>query len=442
MLAPLLFAAALTSPAPAPGNTPEISFTRFTLDNGLEVIVHEDHKIPVVAVDVWVHVGAGDESAGKTGFAHLFEHMMFQGSQNVPEDKHFDILREAGGSSINGTTNFDRTNYFEVVPTNQIETALWLESDRLGLLLDHVNQKSLDTQIEVVRNERRQRYDNVPYGAARFALFESAYPVGHPYRHLVIGKHEDLERASLEDVRGFFKKWYVPANATLALAGDIDAKTARALAEKWFGGLPKSPRPEHKVPSMPVLQESVRKEISDAFAKLTRVQMSWHAPKRFSDDDADLATLADVLGHDGWGRMYKLLVVEKQVAQSVAVYQEPMGFSSLFTVAVTLKPGVDVPTVEGLVRRELLRMLDKGPTEAEVKRSVVDTETNLLFSLDEIMSRAEQLQTFNHFTGDPGYLPRYLAQIRSRTPESVRLAARKWLAKPRVEIVTVPGGAK
>ena len=434
LLCHLLLAISLASPAASP----EISSSRFRLDNGLEVIVHEDHRIPVIAVDLWVHVGAGDEVKGKTGFAHLFEHMMFQGSKNVPEDKHFDILRQAGASSMNGTTNFDRTNYFEVVPTNHIETALWLESDRLGLLLDHVNQQSLKTQIEVVRNERRQRYDNVPYGAARFALFEAAYPEGHPYRYLVIGKHEDLKGASLADVQGFFRTWYTPSNATLTLAGDIDVARARELVGKWFAGLPTVARPLHHEPPMPALAQTVRKQLEDRFAKLTRVQWSWHAPKRFAADDVDLMTLCDVLGADGWGRLYKLLVVDKQLAHSVSVFQEPMAFSGLFNIAVTLKPGVDVRQVEALMRRELLKVLYSGATEGEVRRSVIDTETGMLFGLDEVLGRAEQLQTYNHYTGDPGYLAKHLEEVRSRTPETLRKAARRWLAKPRVEMVTVP----
>ena len=422
---------------------PAIPYERLTLKNGLEVLLHEDHRIPVVAVDMWIHVGSGDEVTGKTGFAHLFEHMMFQGSRNVPEDKHFDILREAGGSQMNGTTSFDRTNYFEVVPTNQIETALWLESDRLGFLLDHVNDKSLQNQIDVVRNERRQRLDNVPYGAAHFALYEALYPEGHPYRHLVIGKHEDIEGAKLDDVRAFFTKWYTPANATIAIAGDVDKKRAAELAEKWFGGLASLEKPVHVVPAVPVLVENIRKEVEDPFAKLARVQLAWHSPAQLAPGDADLGVLADVLGHDGWGRLYKVLVVDKQLAQSVDVSQDGMGFSGVFDVSVTLKPGVAVKDVEGILKRELLKVLYAGPTDAEVRRSVVDTETNVLFGQDEILGRVESLQSYNHFTGDPGYLSKYLDEVRSRTNETVRKAARRFLAKPRVEIVTLPkGGAQ
>ena len=425
---------AVLASAPAPA----IPFTKIVLKNGLEVIIHEDHRVPLVAVDMWIHVGSGDEVPGKTGFAHLFEHKMFQGSKNVPEDKHFDILREAGGSGINGTTNSDRTNYFEVVPTNQIETALWLESDRLGFLLDHVSEASMKNQIEVVRNERRQRYDNVPYGAARFAVYEAMFPEGHPYRYLTIGKHEDIENAKLDDVKAFFKKWYAPVNATVAITGDVDVKRASELAEKWFGGLATPDKPPRVIPPTPTLAANVRQEIHDPFAKLVRVQYAWHGPKRYAADDVDLDTAADVLGHDGWGRLQKILVVDKQLCASVAAYQEDQGFSGLFNISATLKPGVQVKDVESIIRAELLKLLDQGPTAAELHRSVVETDTAVIFSLDEIMSRTEQLQSYNHYTGDPGYLTKYLEEVRSRTPESVRMAARRWLAKPRVEIVTLP----
>ncbi len=434
--APLLLLGAL-SQGPA---EPSIPYTRFVLDNGLEVLVHEDHRIPVVAVDMWIHVGSGDEVPGKTGFAHLFEHMMFQGSKDVPEDQHFDILRKAGASSINGTTNTDRTNFFEVVPENQVETALWLESDRLGYLLDHVSEASMNNQIDVVRNERRQRYDNVPYGAARFALYEALFPEGHPYRHLTIGKHEDIEGAKLDDVRAFFEKWYEPHNATLAIAGDIDTQKAKALVTKWFASLPARGKPEHMTPPTPVLQHNVRQEVHDPFAKLERVQWAWHAPRYSAPGDVDLETLSDVLGHDGWGRLQKELVVDKQLAQDVSVWLDDMGFSSVFNIAVTLKPGADVHEVESVVREQLLRVLYTGPTAQEVKRSTADTETNVLFALDEILARTEMLQRANHFTGDPGYLTKYLREVRTRTPETVKHAARVWLAKPRVEIVTLPAG--
>jgi zinc protease len=231
---PLLLAAAaaalcaLPAPVPAAPGDPKLAFERYTLPNGLEVILSPDRRVPIVAVNLWYHVGSGHEVYGRSGFAHLFEHMEFQGSKNVGSDRHFEVLRKIGGESVNGTTNPDRTNYFEVVPSNQLEAALWLESDRMGYLLDPstFTKQSLDNQIDVVRNERRQRYDNVPYGKALFAQYTALYPEGHPYRYLTIGKHEDLTAASIDDVKGFFRTWYVPANATLTLVGDFDAPAA------------------------------------------------------------------------------------------------------------------------------------------------------------------------------------------------------------------------
>ncbi|MGZ3429997.1 MAG: M16 family metallopeptidase, partial [Polyangia bacterium] len=217
-----------------------LSFTQFKLDNGLTVFVSEDHTVPVVSVDVWYHVGSRDEVAGKTGFAHLFEHMMFQGSAHVADKMHFKYIQEAGGTA-NGSTNTDRTNYFETLPSNFLETGLWLESDRMGFLLDTLTKDKLDNQRDVVRNEKRQNYDNRPYGLAPKAIMENVYPPSHPYHHLTIGEHEDLERATLEDVTAFFKKYYAPANATLAIVGDVDVPTARRLCEKYFGSLPSVP---------------------------------------------------------------------------------------------------------------------------------------------------------------------------------------------------------
>ena len=228
----LLLPLALTlgaAPAAAAEPAINIEYERYTLDNGLEVILHRDASVPLVATNLWYHVGSGDETPGKSGFAHLFEHMMFQGAKHIGKDVHFKVLQEIGGTSINGTTNSDRTNYFEIVPSHQIETALWLESDRMGYLLDLLDETSLKNQQEVVRNERRQRYDNVPYGRDRFAVAEALYPEGHPYRFLTIGRHEDLETANIADVKSFFRQWYVSSNATLTLAGDFQPAQAKEL---------------------------------------------------------------------------------------------------------------------------------------------------------------------------------------------------------------------
>src|SRR5688572_11670411 len=260
----LLLAAAALALATAPASRaqdPKIPFERYTLANGLEVVLVEDHSVPLVAVDLWYHVGSGDEVPGRSGFAHLFEHMMFQGTRNTGEDKHFEILQTIGGTDVNGTTNTTSTNYYEVVPSNQLETALWLESERMGYLPETITEKSLDNQREVVRNERRQSYDNVPYGQEQFAVSELLYPEGHPYRYLVIGKHEDLAAATADDVKAFFAKWYVPANATLTLAGDVDRATAKRLVEKWFGTFPATRKPVAAPVPTPVVQGPPRRTV-------------------------------------------------------------------------------------------------------------------------------------------------------------------------------------
>ncbi|MFN7974030.1 MAG: pitrilysin family protein [Acidobacteriota bacterium] len=276
---------------------PDVPFVKYSLDNGLEVILHQDRAVPLVHVDVWYHVGSGDEDPGKTGFAHLFEHMMFQGTKDTGEDRHFAILREIGGKDENGTTNTDRTNYFETVPSHQLETALWLESERMGYLLGAVTGKSLDNQKEVVRNERRQNYDNVPFGKDRFATAAMLYPEGHPLRYLTIGRHEDVDGAKLADVRSFFKKWYRPSNATLCLAGDFEMDQAKALVKKWFGSFPKLDRPEQREldPSKEKIQ-TAHVELRDGLAKLRRVHFVWHSPANFAPGDAALDVASDALG--------------------------------------------------------------------------------------------------------------------------------------------------
>jgi len=428
----------------APSNTdvPEIPFERYRLENGLEVILHQDNRVPLVAVDVWYHVGSGNEVPGKSGFAHLFEHMMFQGAKHIGEDVHFELLKQVGASSVNGSTNTDRTNYFEVVPRNHLETALWLESDRMGYLLDLVNDKSFANQRDVVRNERRQNYDNVAYGKDRFAVAEGLYPEGHPYRYLTIGRHEDLEAASLADVKEFFLEWYVPANATLVLAGDIQIDAAKQLVDKWFGSFPHTKRPEPEKVELPALEKTLRREIDDPWARLVRVHYAWHSPAGLSEGDAELEILARVLGARGWGRLHKSLVVEKQVAQRVSVYQDGRGHSGEFHIVANVKPGADPAEVEEVIGQELERVLDEPVRVEELKRVVIGMESRLIWSLEELMSRAERLQYFNHYVDDPGYTGKYLEIYRSRTPDMIHAVAKKVLGEPRVEIITRPARRK
>lgn len=435
-------AGAVAPTAQAQRDVPALEHQKYVLPNGLEVILAPDPRVPLVAVNVWYHVGSGCEVPGKTGFAHLFEHMLFQGSKNVGEDRHFDILKNIGADGVNGTTNSDRTNYFEVVPSNQLETALWLESDRMSHLLELVTQKSLDNQIEVVRNERRQRYDNVPYGKARFALYEAMYPEGHPYRYLTIGRHEDLAGASLEDVKDFWRTWYVPANATLTIVGDYDPATIRATIAKWFGSLPTAQKPRLVMVPAPA-PRAARVEVEDSFAKLRQITWAFHSPANFGAGDAELDILANALGASGTGRLYKTLVHERQLAQSVNVYQGGAQYSGMFVVTVTAQTGADLAAIEQVVTAELAQARTTPLTDAEVRRAVTQVEARMIYGLEGLMARANLLQSYNHFLGSPDRLGVDLARYRDATPDGIRATAASVIDLAHaVVIVTTPGGGK
>jgi zinc protease len=417
-----------------------LSFTQFKLDNGLTVLVHEDHTVPIVAVDVWYHVGSRDEVAGKTGFAHLFEHMMFQGSAHVGDDQHFKFVQQAGGWG-NGTTNGDRTNYFEVLPSNELETGLWLESDRMGFLLATLTQEKLDNQRDVVRNERRQNFENRPYGMAVKAIVENLFPPNHPYHHVTIGEHADLEAATLEDVRAFFKKYYAPANASLAIAGDVDAATAKRLVEKYFGPLPSpatapGPRP---APPVPRLTAEKRLQLTDRVS-LERVYLVWTAPPMFAPGDADLDLLASILGSKS-GRLYKRLVYDSRLAQSVSVSQTSLPLASRFEVVVTAKPGHRASEIVPIVDEELARARNELVSAAELAKAKNEYESDFFYRLMSVGGfggRADELNSYAYFAGDPGYLEKDLQRYRDASAESVRAWAQKTLGPGRVVLTVSP----
>ncbi len=427
---------------PPPSDDPVIRHELYTLPNGLQVILVPDQTMPLAAVSVWYHVGSGSENHGKSGFAHLFEHMLFQGSKNVGADRHFEVLRKIGSSLVNGTTNSDRTNYFEVVPSNQLEAALWLESDRMSHLLPLLTEAAFRNQVDVVRNERRQRYDNVPYGKARFALAAAFFPEGHPYRYLTIGRHEDLENAALADVVAFYKTWYVPANATLAIGGDFEVAAVKKLVDKWFGALPRSEKPKlAKVPPPPARTAAVT--IEDDFAKLRLLQFAWLSPGNFAPGDAELDLLASALGDDGTGRLYRILVFEKQLAQAVSASQGGAGFSGIFSVNVTLRSGADAGEVKRIVLEEMARLGREPLGARELRRAVIGYESSAVYGLEDLLSRVERLQTYNHYLGNPDRLSWDLDRYRNATPESLRATAATYLTPARlVEITTLPTAAK
>jgi zinc protease len=419
----------------------EIPFEKYTLSNGLEVILHRDGSVPLVAVDLWYHVGGGDEVPGKSGFAHLFEHMMFEGTAHTGPNAHLAILQAIGSTDANGATNESRTEYFETVPANQLETALWLESERMGFLLPGIDEKALANQREVVRNERRESADNAAYGRERMAVAAALYPEGHPYRYTTIGRHEDIESGSLDDVRAFFATWYVPANATLTLAGDFTIADAKRLVEKWFGSFPASRRPTRRAPG-PGGAPSRRLEVHDSFAKLRRVHFAWPSPAIFAPGDAELDLLARVLGAEGTGRLYRRLVLEHPWAQQVSVRQASQSGVSVFHVVADLLPDADLAAVENAIVEEVADVAKRPVTEAELRRARVSFEDGFVRGLESVMSRAQFLSVYNHFLGDPGRVQWDLDRYVNATREGVlAAAARALVPSARVEVVTLPVAA-
>jgi predicted Zn-dependent peptidase len=414
-----------------------LNFSTFKLDNGLTVFVQEDHTVPVVALSVWYHVGSRDEVPGKTGFAHLFEHMMFQGSAHVADKMHFKYIQEAGGTA-NGTTNTDRTNYFETLPSNFLETGLWLESDRMGFLLATLTKDKLDNQRDVVRNEKRQNYDNRPYGLVPKAIMENLYPPSHPYHHLTIGEHEDLERATLDDVVAFFKKYYVPSNATLAIAGDVDVATAKRLCEKYFGPLPKAPPPgrPQKAPPQPVLTTEKRVNLDDRVT-LERVYLVWPSPPMFAPGDAELDLLAQVLGTKS-GRLYKRLVYDTRIAQSVEVAQSSAPLSSMFEIVVTMKPGHKAAEAIPIVDEEVARARKEPIGAAELERARNQYEARFTYGLMSGIGRADTINLYAYYAGDPGFIDKDMARYRAATVDGIRGIADKTLGPGRVVVTVTP----
>jgi zinc protease len=442
----VVFASVLTLGAQAPaGDIPKLDVEKYTLPNGLEVILSEDHRVPLVGVDVWYHVGPAHEAPGRTGFAHLFEHMMFQGSKHIESDAHFRLLAGAGATGVNGTTNFDRTNYFETMPSNQLELALWLESDRMGYLLETVDQAKLSNQQDVVRNERRQSYENRPYGIVEEAMFQALFPKGHPYHGMVIGSHADIQAAKLDDVRDFFRQYYAPNNATIAIAGDIDKAATKKLIEKYFGSLKRGPAvPPVNVKTEPITSE--KRLVVEDRVELPRIYMAWLTPPFFKEGDADADIAASILGQGRVSRLYKTLEYDKQIAQNVTAYQYSTMLGSIFGIEATARPGKTLKELEDVINAEIELLRTKGPTAAEVDRARNVLETQIFNGLQLVGGFggvADQLNLYNHYVGKPDYLTEDIMRRRRVTPESVRQFAQRYLApNARVVVHGVPGTQK
>ena len=413
---------------------PSIPFEEYTLPNGLRVILSEDHRAPQVAVSVWYHVGAANQRPGRSGFAHLFEHMMFSGSQHVPQP---DQVLAAIGAQTNGSTNFDRTNYFETVPAVQLPTALWLESDRMGFLLPTLDQKKLETQRDVVSNEFRQSYENRPYGRAFLTLCDTLYPKPHPYFHCVIGSVEEIQAASLEDLRGFFREFYRPSNATLALVGDFDPKVARELVTRYFGPLPTAPVPPKPEVPQPKLDRVVERTISDPLARIPQLQMVWNGLKPFAPEEAAAEILSVVLGGTKTSRLYRRLIEEKQLASGMYAANVSLGLGGYFQIVATARDGHTVAELRQEVESVLDEMRKNGPTAAEVERAKRLVVGGMVRSVERAQGKADQLNYYAFWTADPGYLPKDVARFRAVTVAQVHEAAKNLLPTDRLLIMDV-----
>jgi zinc protease len=426
-------------------SVPRLDHTTFTLKNGLKVILSQDKRLPMVAVNLWYHVGPANEVPGRTGFAHLFEHMMFQGSKHVAADTHFKLLEAAGASDINGTTDFDRTNYFETVPSNQLELALWIESDRMGYLLDVLDQKALANQRDVVRNERRQSLENQPYGVAEETLYQAIYPKGHPYHGVVIGSHADLAAAQLGDVQQFFRQYYTPNNASLAIVGDFDPAAARRLVEKYFGSLRRGPDVPKITATTPPMAAEKRITVTDT-VQLARVYMAWLSPAIYKAGDAEADLAADILGGGKSSRLYKALVYDKQIAQAVQATQESLILGSKFTIQATARPGHTAEELETVINEELRRFVAQGPDATELERARNTIETRIVTGLETLGGfggKADRLNSYEHYLGTPDYLRQDLQRYRDATAQAVKTFAEQHLQPTkRVVLFAVPGEKK
>ena len=412
----------------------------YTLDNGLEVILRKDDRVPVAAVNLWYHVGAADDGAGRIGFAHLFEHMMLQGSRHVPGDP-FAVLEAAGASAVNGNTDVDRTTYLEDVPANQLELALWLESDRMGYLLDTLDQKKLSNQQSVVRNERRESREAAPYGLAQEEVLHLLFPPGHPYHAGILGSHEDIDAADLGGMREFFKQFYGPNNASLAIAGNIDVPRTKALVEKYFGSLPRGPRPPRLTAAAPHLTKEKRAVLLDA-VELPRVYMAWHTPAAYRPGDAEGTVAARMLGGGKSSRLHERLVFDRKIAQSVSATQRSLAQGSIFQVVATAKPGHTAQELEDAIQSEVDLLAADGPSPRELEATKKGIVAVTVKSLELLGVVADRLNAYNHYLGDPNYINDDLERYSEVSPAGLRSFLKEHLGKNRRVVVHVEPGAR
>lgn len=413
-----------------------LQYEKYKLGNGLEVILYQDNSLPSIAVNIWYRVGSANEVKGKTGFAHLFEHMMFQGSENIPKEGHFRYIQEAGGN-LNGSTSIDRTNYYETLPSNYLELALWLESDRMGFMLPGLTQEKLDNQKDVVMNERRQRYENQPYGLSWEILFSNLFADGHPYSWPTIGWMDDIAKFELDDVRNFFKTYYVPNNATLVVGGNFEIESTKELVEKYFGGIQSG----NSIPEVKREKQTLsksKKVVHKDNVQLPRIYLAWHTDKAFSTDDAVLDILSEVLSSGKSSRFYKSLVFEKQIAQDVSSFQYSARLAGSFIVASTAKPGIELDTIKEEICERIQDLVQNGIKEEELLRSKNSVISSFVYSLQKLDTITDQMNHYNFYLGEPNSFSADLARYEKVTAEEIINAAKKYLLNPFVELHIIP----
>lgn len=428
----------------AGAQTINIPYEQFRLSNGLNVILHKDASIPRVSVNVWYHVGSGSEKPGRTGFAHLFEHILFEGSKNVPEGK-FDQWLEAAGASNNGSTTEDRTNYYEDMPSNALELALFLESDRMGYLLPAMSASTVDGQRDVVKNERRQSYENQPYGMMWDELPKLLYPQGHPYSWPVIGSMEDLSAASYQDVVDFFKTFYVPSNASLCIAGDIDMSAAKKSVEKWFGDIPAGQPIEPKAVTTAGLVKEKRAMLEDD-VQLPRLVMAWITPPAYHPGNAEADIISRLMADGKTSRLYKRLVYDLQIAQSVVMYQDSKKHGSELYLFVDARAGVRLSQIEEIIDEEIRRLKSESPSQRELESAVNQIESEFISEIERtggFRGKANQLNHYFYYTGNPDYFNEDLNRYKALSVSDISSAARRYLEEDaRVVLSIVPEGKK
>ena len=397
-----------------------IPVEKFSLENGLRVTLSQDKTAPIVAVNLWYHVGSANERAGRTGFAHLFEHMLFQGSENVRANEHFELVQRAGGT-LNGSTWLERTNYFETVPSNQLALALWLEADRMGALLPAMTQKKLDTQRDVVKNERRWSVDNQPYGTCWEKLQELSFPEWHPFHHSLIGSMEDLSEASLDDVAQFFRTYYTPDNAVLSIAGDFEIEDAQQLVEKYFGPVPRGQGkpPLTRIDLPPIFGEPLRRVVEDDVS-LPRIYMSFRSPVFGSDDYYPASVAGAILGMRRGSRLYRALVRERQTAADAAVFTFDLAKGAdILVIDVTARPEISAEKLEEEILAEIELVRTEGVSDDEVERAVALIQTDIITAMQTASERADRLSMFATLLGDPDLVNEQAGKYAAVTTERV-----------------------